>query len=70
MKKIAHIFFGTCLIAFGCWASIVWWDIFVLALKGTAGILSLLAGSFLIYFARKGTSMKKLSERVTHTEES
>lgn len=70
MKKFANIFFGTVLIVFGSWASVVWWDTFVLALKGTAGILSLLAGAFLIYFARKGGSVKKLSERVTHTEDS
>lgn len=70
MKKVAHIFFGTLLIIFGCWATIQWWDVFVLALKGTAGIISLLVGAFLIYFSRKEGSVKKLSERVTHTEDS
>lgn len=65
MKKTVWITAGTVLIIFGCWATIEWWDIFVLALKGTAGIISLLSGAFLIYFARKG-SVEKLVSRVTH----
>lgn len=68
MKKTAQIVLGTLLIIFGCWASIAWWDIFVLALKGCAGIFSLLAGAFLIYFSRKDGNVKKLSQRLTHTE--
>lgn len=68
MKKKIMILLGALLIIAGCWATIEWWDVFVLALKGTAGIILLLAGSFTIYFARKEGSVEKLMKRVTHTE--
>ena len=41
---------------------------FVLALKGTAGIIFLLSGAFTIYFTRKEGSIDKLVNRVTHKE--
>jgi hypothetical protein len=68
MKKVAQIVAGAALIIAGCYCTIIFWDTFVLAVKGTIGIIFLLAGAFAIYFARKGGTLKKLADRVTHNE--
>ena len=69
MRNMMMILTGILAVAAGCWATLVWWEVFVLAIKGTAGVFLLLGGGMLIYLARDEHAGEALLRRVLHKDQ-
>jgi len=69
MRKVMMMSTGVLAVAAGCWATLIWWDVFVLALKGTAGVFLLLGGGMFIYMAREEKAADMLVKRILHKDQ-
>jgi hypothetical protein len=69
MRRTVMVVAGILAVAGGCWATLAWWDVFVLAIKGTAGVILLLGGGMLIYMSRDEHAADALVKRVLHKEQ-